>query len=114
MRSKTATCVLRSPPPRPPDTTEFLYLIFVSQVFAKIIGALTCLYFFICSLDFLSTSFRLLAGRGAGEVFANSDLLQNPIVGLMLGILVTVLLQSSSTTTSIIVGMVAGQILTVR
>jgi sodium-dependent phosphate cotransporter len=47
-------------------------------------------------------------------VFSQSELLQNPIVGLMLGILVTVLLQSSSTTTSIIVGMVAGQILTVR
>ena len=99
---------------QPPPIIQSLLLDIGSQVFAKIIGALTCLYFFICSLDFLSTSFRLLAGRGAGEVFANSDLLQNPIVGLMLGILVTVLLQSSSTTTSIIVGMVAGQILTVR
>lgn len=84
------------------------------QVLAKIIGALTCLYFFICSLEFLSTSFRLLAGKQAGEVFSQSELLQNPIVGLMLGILVTVLLQSSSTTTSIIVGMVAGEILNVR
>jgi sodium-dependent phosphate cotransporter len=55
-----------------------------------------------------------LAGKQAGEVFSQSELLQNPIVGLMLGILVTVLLQSSSTTTSIIVGMVAGQILNVR
>jgi hypothetical protein len=39
---------------------------------------------------------------------------QNPIVGLMLGILATVLVQSSSTTTSIIVGIVASGILKVE
>ena len=33
--------------------------------------------------------------------------LQNPIVGLMIGVLVTVLVQSSSTSTSIIVGLVS-------
>lgn len=32
--------------------------------------------------------------------------MQNPVVGLMIGILVTVLVQSSSTSTSIIVSMV--------
>ena len=39
---------------------------------------------------------------------------QNPIVGVMLGVLSTVLVQSSSTTTSIVVGMVAADILKVR
>ena len=43
----------------------------------------------------------------AGQVFASSELLANPVVGLMMGCLVTVLVQSSSTSTSIIVSMVA-------
>ena len=63
----------------------------------KIISMLTCLYFFVCSLSFLSDSFRILGGRNIGALFSNSDLLQNPVVGLMIGVLVTVLVQSSST-----------------
>ena len=39
--------------------------------------------------------------------FADSELLNNPVVGVMIGVLVTVLVQSSSTSTSIIVGLVA-------
>lgn len=73
----------------------------------KIISMLTCLYFFVCSLSFLSDSFRILGGRNIGALFSNSDLLQNPVVGLMIGVLVTVLVQSSSTSTSIIVGLVS-------
>lgn len=42
----------------------------------------------------------------AGEIMSNKYI-QNPIVGLMIGILVTVLVQSSSTSTSIIVSMVS-------
>jgi sodium-dependent phosphate cotransporter len=42
-----------------------------------------------------------------GEIFQQSELMQNPVVGLMIGILVTVLVQSSSTSTSIVVSMVA-------
>ena len=39
--------------------------------------------------------------------FENSNLLNNPVVGVMIGIIVTVLVQSSSTSTSIIVGLVS-------
>jgi len=74
---------------------------------SKVIAMITCLYFFICSLSFLSDSFRILGGKNIGALFSNSDLLQNPIVGLMIGVLVTVLVQSSSTSTSIIVGLVS-------
>merc|ERR1712042_276165 len=74
---------------------------------ARILGLLTCLYFFICSLSFLSDSFRILGGKNIGALFSDSDLLKNPIVGLMIGVLVTVLVQSSSTSTSIIVGLVS-------
>jgi sodium-dependent phosphate cotransporter len=81
----------------------------VLVVFGKVFGLLALLYFFVCSLDLLSKGFRLIGGRTAGEIFKQSDILQNPVVGVMIGILTTVLVQSSSTSTSIIVGMVAAK-----
>merc|ERR1711971_1156181 len=77
----------------------------ISKIFiniAKIICIIACLYLFICSLDVLSTSFKLLAGKATGDIF-NAKWLNNPLVGLMIGVLGTVLVQSSSTFTSIIV-----------
>ena len=88
-----------------------MYLLQVKQViipvFVRVLALLTCLYFFVCSLSFLSDSFRILGGKNIGALFSNSELLQNPVVGLMIGVLVTVLVQSSSTSTTIIVGLVA-------
>ena len=46
-------------------------------------------------------------GKAAGKVFQDSELVQNPVCGVMIGLLSTVLVQSSSTTTSIVVTMVA-------
>ncbi|XP_068670863.1 sodium-dependent phosphate transport protein 2B-like [Montipora foliosa] len=86
----------------------------VALVNLKIILLLVLLYLFICSLDFLSSAFRLLGGKAAGEVFSSNKILGNPIAGLMIGILATVLVQSSSTTTSIVVSMVAAEILPVE
>ncbi|CAL8121936.1 unnamed protein product [Orchesella dallaii] len=80
----------------------------------KFLGLLTLLYFFVCSLDLLSLGFRLVGGSAAGEIFRNSVILQNPIVGVMIGVLTTVLVQSSSTSTSIIVGMVAAGFMDVK
>ena len=79
----------------------------VALAVGKVILLLALLYLFICSLDFLSSAFRLLGGKAAGEAFASNKILSNPVAGLMIGILATVLVQSSSTTTSIIVSMVA-------
>jgi len=45
-------------------------------------------------------------GRAAGNVFKENELFTNPLAGLMVGVLATVLVQSSSTSTSIIVSMV--------
>lgn len=73
----------------------------------KISALVALLYFFICSLDLLSTAFRLLGSRAVGRFFSDNQLLHNPVVGLMIGVLVTVLVQSSSTSTSIVVTMVA-------
>jgi len=63
------------------------------------------LYLFFLSLQLMGDSMKLF-----GKDFA-STLLQttaNPIVGLFIGILSTSVVQSSSSTTSIVVGMVAG------
>lgn len=86
----------------------------VLKGFTKLALIIGLLYLFICSLDFLSASFRLIGGKGASQAMANSDLLKNPVAGLMIGVLVTVLVQSSSTSTSIIVSMVASNIITVE
>ncbi|KAK6180805.1 hypothetical protein SNE40_008791 [Patella caerulea] len=80
----------------------------------RVILVIACLYFFICSLDFLSSAFKLLGGKKAGEVFQNNDILKNPVAGLMMGVLATVLVQSSSTSTSIIISMVGAGILPIR
>ena len=60
-------------------------------------------HFQIISMAYFKHSFFCCLGG----VFTNSELLQNPVAGLMIGILATVLVQSSSTSTSIIVTMVA-------
>ena len=39
----------------------------ILKIFAKILVILTCLYFFICSIGILSTSFKLLAGETTGK-----------------------------------------------
>ncbi|XP_015794964.1 sodium-dependent phosphate transport protein 2B [Tetranychus urticae] len=84
------------------------------KVLLKIICLLLLLFSFITSLDFLSSGFRLLGGRAAGSVFHNNKLLRNPIVGLIIGILFTVLVQSSSASTSIAVTLVAAELIRVK
>ena len=74
------------------------------------LSLLALLYLFVCSLGLLSSAFRLLGGRTAGSVLGDANgVLANPICGLMVGVLATVLLQSSSTSSSIVVGLVASE-----
>ena len=75
--------------------------------FLRFLSVLLLLYIFVCSLTFLTDAFRLLAGKSAGEIFAGNEVLSNPVVGLMIGVLFTVLVQSSSTCTSVIVSLVS-------
>nr|XP_006207069.2 sodium-dependent phosphate transport protein 2B isoform X1 [Vicugna pacos] len=86
----------------------------VFQGIGKLIMLLVFLYFFVCSLDVLSSAFQLVGGKVAGQFFSNNSIMTNPVAGLVIGVLVTVLVQSSSTSTSIIVSMVASSLLTVR
>jgi sodium-dependent phosphate cotransporter len=62
------------------------------------------LYLFIFSLELMSTSLKMF-----GKEFARSLIYTttNPAAGLFIGILATSIIQSSSSTTSIVVGMVA-------
>ncbi|EDV27822.1 Sodium-dependent phosphate transport protein 2B [Trichoplax sp. H2] len=86
----------------------------VGYLLLRFVVILGSLYLFICSLSLLSDAFRLLGGKAAGEALDEEGIVANPIAGLMLGVLVTVLVQSSSTSTSIIVTMVGADILTVQ
>ena len=75
------------------------------------VAFLAALYAFFVSIDLLSSAFKL-----AGSDFA-TDLLnttRNPFTGLLIGFLATALAQSSSSTTSIIVGLVAAGTLPLR
>ncbi|XP_013060704.2 sodium-dependent phosphate transport protein 2A-like [Biomphalaria glabrata] len=83
----------------------------VALVILKTLAVVALLYLFICTLDLLSNAFRLLGGKTAGSVFQDSALLANPITGLMIGVLATVILQSSSTSSSIVITMVASKII---
>lgn len=94
------------------STAEKGMLILV--VLVKLCLIAGALYFFICSLSFLADGFRLVGGKKAGEVFRNSEVFNNPVSGVLVGVLVTVLVQSSSTSTSIFITMVAATLLTVK
>ncbi|MGK3759548.1 MAG: hypothetical protein ACI8RD_011865 [Bacillariaceae sp.] len=61
------------------------------------------LYFFLFGLDLLGAGAKVMGGCAAGELFGDDT---NPVAGVMIGILATVFLQSSSTTTSIVVSLV--------
>lgn len=49
----------------------------------------------------------LSTGKAAGDIFQDNAVLSNPVAGLVIGVLVTVLVQSSSTSSSIVVSMVS-------
>jgi sodium-dependent phosphate cotransporter len=89
-------------------------VLFVVTLLIKTILALLILYLFIISLGLMANSFRILGGKTSGRAFRDSELFDNPLAGLVTGILVTVLVQSSSTSTSIIITMTAGDLIEVK
>ena len=68
------------------------------------------LYLFLSAITLMGGSFKLLGKEVATSLFQATS---NPFVGLLIGILVTSLVQSSSVTTSMIVALVSGGGLTV-
>jgi solute carrier family 34 (sodium-dependent phosphate cotransporter) len=81
------------------------------QLWAQLIGLVLILYIFLVSIGLLGDSFKLFGKDLAHQLI---EMTSNPLVGLFAGILATTLAQSSSTTTSIAVGMVAGGALTIE
>uniref|UniRef100_A0A8C1GF32 Solute carrier family 34 member 2a n=1 Tax=Cyprinus carpio TaxID=7962 RepID=A0A8C1GF32_CYPCA len=53
------------------------------------------------------------SGKAAGDIFQENTVLSNPLAGLVIGMLVTLLVQSSSTSSSIVVTMVSSGLLEV-
>lgn len=70
-------------------------------------GVAFLVYTLLIGVTVIGEGFKWLTGgaEGAATIFAFAS---NPIVGVILGTLATALVQSSSTVTSVIVGMVAG------
>ena len=75
----------------------------------KAITFFAVLYLFFVSIDLMSSAFKM-----AGAGFANTllETVSDPLAGLIIGMLATSLVQSSSSTTSIVVGLVASGTLT--
>lgn len=75
-----------------------------TQVFVKLLAVLFLLFIFLLGVSGLGAGFKLLGRDLLDSFFAATE---NPFIALMVGILGTTLVQSSSVTTAIIVGLVA-------
>ena len=77
----------------------------------RIAAAILVTFVFLTSVNVLSSGFKM-AGSGAVEGLIETA--KNPFVGLFVGILVTSVLQSSSATTSMLVGLVSADVIGIR
>lgn len=80
----------------------------------KLLAIFSTLYFFMWSSSILSQAFNLTSYHYAGHFIRTSGFLQNPLIGLMVGIITTVVFQSSGAVTSVLVTIVGSGVLTVR
>lgn len=77
----------------------------------RLVLVLGALYLFLAAISSLETGIGMLGENLVDQVFSA---VANPLTGLAAGLLATVLVQSSSATTSIIVGLVGAGVLTVE
>lgn len=80
----------------------------------KLFAIFSTLYFFMWSSSILSQAFNLTSYHYAGHFIRTSGFLQNPLIGLMVGIITTVVFQSSGAVTSVLVTIVGSGVLNVR
>jgi len=78
--------------------------------FVKFVIVFTLLYFFLSAISMMSTAFKLL-GKDFSQGLVNAT--SSPIVALFIGIITTAIVQSSSVTTSMVVGLVSAGTLSV-
>ena len=81
------------PPNRPPSTLA-----------PRLLAALALLFVFLVGVNGLGDGFRLLGQDFIQSFFAATS---NPFIGLIVGLLATTVVQSSSVTTAMVVGLVA-------
>lgn len=90
---------------------EFIKRFYRKQIVTlHILLLLIFIYLFLFSLELMGTSLKMF-GSGLAESLIKTT--TNPLVGLFIGILSTSIIQSSSSTTSIVVGLVSGGVLNV-
>ena len=77
----------------------------------KILGVAACLYLFLVGIGGMGYSFKLFGKEFSQKILEATS---SPLIGLFIGILATTIVQSSSTTTSIVIGMVAAEAIGVR
>ena len=87
-----------------PDIMLYIYRM-------ALIGFLASLYSFFVSIEMIAGGFKLF---GAGMAQSVMGYTSNPFVSLSIGVLATALVQSSSSTTSLLVGMVAAGTISIR
>ena len=74
------------------------------DILLKATGVVCALYMFLVGINGMSSAIKNMGADTAKSIFlATSD----PFIALFIGVFATVLFQSSSTTTSLIVGMVS-------
>jgi sodium-dependent phosphate cotransporter len=79
-----------------------------AEIAVKIATVFLLLYIFLVSIGLMGGAFKLFGKGFAENLFALSS---NKFVGLFVGILTTALVQSSSFTTSVVVGLVGGGVI---
>ncbi|MFH1844640.1 MAG: Na/Pi symporter [bacterium] len=76
----------------------------------RVLTLIGLLYIFLFAIALLGSAFKIFGADFSQTLIRTTT---NPVVGLMIGLLATSLIQSSSSTTSIVVGLVAADALTV-
>lgn len=82
-----------------------------ARILLDILRLIALLWIFLFSIALFGAAFKMVGKEFSRQLIATTT---DPIIGLMIGLLATSLIQSSSSTTSIVVGMVAGGALTVQ
>ena len=76
---------------------------FSGNTAVRVLALTVVLYGFLVSIGMIGKAFKLFSGGFVGDLIQSAS---NPLIGLFVGILVTSLVQSSSTTTSLVVALV--------
>ncbi|KAI6180824.1 Progestin and AdipoQ Receptor family [Aphelenchoides besseyi] len=83
-------------------------------VFVKLVFLVFFIFGFIFILSLLGVAFRLIGGKGLGSAIRHSSFLHNPIAASIIGMVISMVIQNTTTFMSVLVSMVAGRLLTVH